>query len=322
MSEANVPTAQPPGPSPGGAPGSRPAVWAAAGVAALLVLLALWFFGNNRNAGTSGGGEAGRGGSLPAAAGEGPGQALDHEESVNVLALGISDDAVDAVTVVTFNPQAEIIAAVAVPADTGLGDAAGEPRLLRDVYAEEGLRAMVRAVEDILQVPIHHTVQVDFDGFVALVDLLDGVEVDVETEIVYRNGAGETVFQLEPGVHRLTGEEALLYLRYKGDHLEDESRRVQRQWRFLTAVAHQAREKLDWRRVQGMITLAIRHVDTDLDVASATRLLQFAWHVESELALHLLPGRAQGGQWVLDPLQVRSLRESLFYNPSWVTAQR
>jgi len=299
MTETSAPVAPGAGPSPARAARGR-AIWLAAGATLFIVFLALWYYWNSRLA-------------TPAA-----------QESVNVLALGISDEGLDAVTVVSFNPQTEGVAALALPVDTRVGEAAdtGEPLLLRDVYAKAGLDGVVAAVQNVLEAPIHHTVQVDFAGFVALVDLLGGVAVEVETDIVYRNAAGETVFHLEPGVHVLDGREALLYLRYKGDHLEDESRRVQRQWRFLRAVAEKARTSLDWSRVQGMLSLAMQHVQTDLDLASGTLLAQFVWQSQAEMSLHLAPGRAEDGHWVLETAQVQALSDALFYNPSWVASRR
>lgn len=290
MSEAGVPTAQVPEPSP--AAGRRTRVGlAVAALLALLILLGLWYYWNNRVT------------------------VIGQQESVNVLALGLGRDGLEAVTVVSFNPVTKAVAAVALPVDTRVS-AGTEPQRLGDLYAAGGAAGLARAVEGLLSVPVHYTVQVDFDGFEALVDLLGGVTVEVETDIVYRNGKGEVVFHLEPGVHRLTGEQALLFIRYKGDHLEDESRRVQRQWRFLTAVARQARSNLDWQRVQGMLQLAVRYVQTDMDLAEVTRLAQFAWQAEKELALYLAPGHAEDGDWVLDPAQMRALSEQLFHNPS------
>lgn len=301
MSQANVPIAPATGPSPAGV-GTGPGMsrrglwWAAAALVLLLALLGLWYYWNNRVT------------------------VIGSQESVNVLALGTSDDGLDAVTVVSFNPVTNGLSAIAVPADTRLG--ASAERRVADVYAEDGVRGLVAAVEGLVAAPVHYIVQVDFGGFEALVDLLGGVTVDVESEIVYRNAEGETVFRLEPGRHKLSGAEALLYLRYKGDRLDDETRRVERQWRFLTAVAQEARANLDWQRVQGMVQLAIRYVQTDLDLAEATRLAQFAWQAEPSIALHLLPGRAEDGVWVVDAAAARTLSESVFHNPGWVAARR
>lgn len=296
MSQAGVPTAQGPGPSPAADRRSR-AGWAVAAVLALLVSLGFWYYWNSRVT------------------------VIGQQESVNVLALGLGADGLDAVTVVSFNPVTQAVAAVVLPVDTRVS-AGQEPQRLTDVYAAEGAAGLARAVEGALAAPVHYTVQVGFDGFEALVDLLGGVTVQVETDIVYRNADGEPVFHLQPGTHRLTGEQALLFIRYKGDHLEDESRRVERQWRFLTALARQARASLDWQRVQGLLQLAVRYVQTDMDLAEVTRLAQFAWQVEKEMALHLAPGQTEDGQWVLDADRLRALSETLFYNPSWVAARR
>lgn len=194
---------------------------------------------------------------------------------------------------------------------------------LRDVYAGGDKAALKSAVERLIGAPVHHTVRVDFSGFVELVDLLDGVSIDVQTEVLYRDAEGNVVFHLEPGLHRLTGPEALLYVRYKGDHLADDSRRVERQWQFVEAVLSQARTKLGWAQVQKLLGIAVNHVATDLDLGDVTRLLQTAFDMELEgHVMHMLPGSAVNGEWLIDADEMAALSERMFHNPSWQATQQ
>ncbi|MBO8142277.1 MAG: LCP family protein [Firmicutes bacterium] len=296
MSQAGIePETQSHAPTPAARARRR---WLAAAVLATAAALGIWYYWNHRLAG------------------------LGTRESVNVLVMGQSDEGVDALALAAFNPQTSAVAAVAVPPDTLVAGPAG-PRQLRDVYEAGGEDALIAAVEELLSAPVHHTASVDFAGFVRLVDAVDGVPVEVETDIVYRDGEGRVVFHLEPGMRRLSGEEALRYLRYKADHLEDESRRVQRQWRFLTALAQEIGSTWDWRRVQEVLAVARTYVQTDMDLATITRLARFAWDARpGQDAVHVLPGRAQGGAWVPDPDQVRSLAARVFYNPGFVAGGR
>lgn len=264
------------------------------------------------------------------------GSQLADEETINVLLVGIVDhevnEHVEALVMTSFNPQSTAVEAVALPVNTVLPWTAravtvpavsGNGDQLRDVYAGGDKAALKSAVERLIGAPVHHTVRVDFSGFVELVDLLDGVSIDVQTEVLYRDVEGNVVFHLEPGLHRLTGPEALLYVRYKGDHLADDSRRVERQWQFVEAVLAEARTKLGWAQVQQLLGIAVNHVATDLDLGDVTRLLQTAFDMELEgHVMHMLPGSAVNGEWLIDADEMVALSERMFHNPSWQATQQ
>lgn len=264
---------------------------------------------------------------------------VSSDETINVLLLGVADhklnDNVEALVLTSFNPKSKAVEAVALPVNTvvpsaipasaaigtgatGAGAIAADN--LRDVYADGDRTALTQAIEQMIGAPVHHTVRVDFSGFVELVDLLGGVPVEVQVDVLYKDADGETVFHLAPGLQRLSGEEALLYVRYKGDHLDDESRRVERQWQLIQAVMAEARTKLGWKQAQQLIGIAFNHVATDLDLAGLTRLLQTVFDSERDIhALHMLPGQAVDGHWLVDPERVASLSGQMFHNPSWQT---
>lgn len=247
---------------------------------------------------------------------------LGSVESVNVLVLGVSDDDVEAVFVATFHPETDSVSALAVPVDTRL-PWLEETVHLRDTYDGRGHGAIHSTVERLVSAPIHHTVRVDFSGFVELVDLVQGVPVEVESDIVYRDADGEVVFALTPDVHRLSGEEALLYVRYKGDHLEDESRRLERQRRFVEALIREARANLGWSTVQDMLQIALNRVTTDLDIVTMTRLAKFVFDAgDDAFTLHVLPGKPTGDGWDVDRDKLGALSAQLFHNPSWEAAGR
>jgi len=237
---------------------------------------------------------------------------LESEESVNVLVMGVTPDGVEALYVVAFNPAARLVTALAVPLDTVLPWAEDAARL-GEAYAGATEAEWKAALAQLVGAPIHHTVRIDFSGFVELIDLLSGVAVEVDSEIVYRDAEGEAVFVLEPGTRRLTGEEALLYVRYKGDDLEDETRRVERQRRLLEAVVREARAKFDWTQLQELLRIALSYVQTDLDWTTTARLARFAYGLGLDsYRVYVLPGRAGDEGWIVDEAALRALSEQLF----------
>jgi anionic cell wall polymer biosynthesis LytR-Cps2A-Psr (LCP) family protein len=77
-------------------------------------------------------------------------------------------------------------------------------------------------------------VVLDFDAIQKLVDLVGGVSVDVPKRMKYTDKAGELYIDLEPGVQKLNGYNAMGFVRYRHD-AESDLGRQKRQKDFLMA---------------------------------------------------------------------------------------
>jgi LCP family protein required for cell wall assembly len=84
----------------------------------------------------------------------------------------------------------------------------GESQRINSAY-NDGPERLAATVSQSLGIPIHHYVEVDFDGFKEIVDEIGGVEVCVW------NGARDlhSGLVLNPGCQKLTGVMALAYAR-------------------------------------------------------------------------------------------------------------
>ena len=92
-----------------------------------------------------------------------------------------------------------------------------------------GPELLGQVIEAKIGVPIHHYVRVDFESVKRLVDAMGGVEVEVDCAIYdpYGYDEGGDALALDVGVHRLTGGEALSYVRSRriGGDLEREMKK-------------------------------------------------------------------------------------------------
>ncbi|WP_223837729.1 LCP family protein [Streptomyces venezuelae] len=126
-----------------------------------------------------------------------------------------------------------------VPAhrDPQTGKARGaHPVKLNAAYAEGGPQLTVRTVENMTRVKIDHYLEVDFTSFMKTVDAMGGV--DICTAKAMRDPY--TGLELPPGTHRLTGGQALQYVRSRHVDGASDLGRMQRQQRFLAALIRQA----------------------------------------------------------------------------------
>ncbi|WP_323188293.1 LCP family protein [Streptomyces sp. NBC_00249] len=110
------------------------------------------------------------------------------------------------------------------------------PVKLNAAYAEGGPNLTVRTVENMTRVKIDHYLEVDFTSFMKTVDAMGGVEIC--TAKTMRDSY--TGLDLLPGTHRLTGGQALQYVRSRHVDGASDLGRMQRQQRFIAALIKQA----------------------------------------------------------------------------------
>ncbi|MEU6868158.1 LCP family protein [Streptomyces sp. NPDC046876] len=110
------------------------------------------------------------------------------------------------------------------------------PVKLNAAYAEGGPQLTVRTVENMTRVKIDHYLEVDFTGFMRTVDAMGGVRICTAKALHDRS----TGLDLLPGTHRLTGGQALQYVRSRHIDGAADLGRMQRQQRFVAALLQQA----------------------------------------------------------------------------------
>jgi LCP family protein required for cell wall assembly len=176
---------------------------------------------------------------------------------------------------------------VTIPAHTdpatGRPVPAGEGKL-NAAFLQGGPALLVRTVEALSGLRIDHYAQVDFDGFVAMVDALGGVEVCL-SEPAQDEVSG---IDLPAGRQTVRGSQALAFVRQRAGLPRQDIDRIARQQAFLGAVV---------RKALATGTLANpRRLDRVLDVA--TRALQVDDRTSiselRDLALRLRTARGEG----------------------------
>jgi len=116
---------------------------------------------------------------------------------------------------------------------------------------DPGMEALRQAMQRVLAIPIDYYVLVDMAGFVALVDVLGGIDIWV-TESIHEGfspaveGGDIVRVDVEPGLRHLDGSESLAYVRSRANTSDTE--RIRRQRCTVRSVAAAA-DPLDilWR---------------------------------------------------------------------------
>lgn len=146
----------------------------------------------------------------------------------------------------------------------------GEVRQWNYNFNQGGPGCVVKTVEGLTGIYVDHFVVIDFRGFQDMVDALGGVEVCTTTDIADKDAQ----FTLAAGRHRLSGKEALGYVRVRKT-VNDGSdlNRIRRQQAFLSSVAQEATSsKLLLRpdRLYGFLDAATKAMTVDPDLTPTT----------------------------------------------------
>jgi LCP family protein required for cell wall assembly len=109
----------------------------------------------------------------------------------------------------------------------------GDTHKINYYSSKYGPEATQRVVEDIFGIKVDRIVDLNYLAFVDAVNILGGVDVDVEKRMQKVDRAGGLYIDLQPGEQRLTGYEAMGYARYRND---SDFERQRRQRELLVAL--------------------------------------------------------------------------------------
>ena len=144
-----------------------------------------------------------------------------------------------------------------------------------------GPTCLVRTVSQLTNIPIHHYAQIDFAGFVDVVDTLGGVKLFLQEPIK----DPDAHVDLPAGCVTMNGKEALGFVRVR--KIDSDFGRIARQQRFLREVIDQvtsAGVALNVPKLFRLVEVGARSLDTDPSLSlSVMRQIAFSFRdIKSE----------------------------------------
>ena len=139
----------------------------------------------------------------------------------------------DTLMLIRVDPKTKVLSLLSLPRDLyvpieGLGT-----RKINQAYANGGASLAIKTVSQVLGVKINYYVPVNFHLFRKTVDTFHGVYIDVDRRYYHADGASGNyaAIDLKPGYQKLSGFQALQYVRYR--HLDSDFLRTARQQAFV-----------------------------------------------------------------------------------------
>ena len=169
------------------------------------------------------------------------GLADDVENKDVVIGEGVAGERSDTIVLMRVGRDGNRM--LPIPRDlwVPIAGTAGSQRI--NTAIQGGPARLIQTVQQSLDLPVNHYVQIDFAGFLDLVDAVGGVEIDFDAP-AFDDKSGLNI--TTPGVHKLDKDMALAYVRSRaytrvvnGKNVVDPTAdlgRIQRQQTFLRAV--------------------------------------------------------------------------------------
>ena len=177
----------------------------------------------------------------------------------------------DTMMVLSYDTVEQRVGVVSVPRDTLVARDSGNPHL---VYGPGGLEQRIQDVSDMFGIPIDGYVKVDINGFIALVDYLDGVDVDIPLDMNYDDPAQNLHIHFTKGTHHLDGQGAMEAARYRHDNSDSPNYNanqwytdIQRNEMQQQILVKLAKKVLAWdslTKINGFVEIFNQYVETDL----------------------------------------------------------
>ncbi|MGT2895157.1 glycopolymer--peptidoglycan transferase LytR [Streptococcus entericus] len=178
----------------------------------------------------------------------------------------------DSMILVTVNPQTNTTTLTSLERDTlvDLLDETGEPlgtkTKLNAAYAYGGAPMAIKTVEGLMDIRIDYYMQINMQGLVDLVNAVGGITVTNSFDFPIRIDEWEPEYtsSVEPGTHKVNGDQALVYARMRYDDPEGDYGRQRRQREVIQKLVSKLLALNSLSSYRSILTAVSKNMQTDI----------------------------------------------------------
>lgn len=255
-------------------------------------------------------------------------RALDSGQRVAILLFGVDaadlSRHTDTLMLSVFDPNENYLGILNIPRDTRISIPGYRFRRVNEIYGYHLRRSNDRelsatkvreGIETLLstgtvRVNVPYYVGVDFSGFARMVDLVGGVWVTIKIPMHYDDHAGGYHFHKEPGRYLLKGDEALKYVRFRGQ--TGDRGRIYRQQEFLRNMVKRLANPMMVFKVPRMVAVVATSVQSNLSFWDLAYFAAAVRRVRSDnVGFYILPGKPSGPFWIPNRILAAAMAASI-----------
>lgn len=185
----------------------------------------------------------------------------------------------DSMILVTVNPKTKKTTMTSLERDilvklsgSKTNDQTGYDAKLNAAYAAGGAKMAIMMVQDMLDIKIDKYVQINMEGLVQLVDAVGGITVTnhFDFPISIEEHEPEFTASVEPGTHKINGEQALVYSRMRYDDPDGDYGRQKRQREVISKVLKKILALDSVSKYRKILSAVSKNMQTNIEISSST----------------------------------------------------
>lgn len=229
----------------------------------------------------------------------------EKKERVNILLMGIdaldgnyegNKSRTDTMMILSIDPKTDTAFMLSIPRDSRV-KIRGRQGMdkINHAHAYGGVDLALKTAKDLLQIPIHHYIRVDYKALFKTIDDIGGVEIDVPMNMKYSDpyATPPLSINLKKGKQILDGQKSMEYLRYRKGYSNQDLGRINAQQLFLQAVIEKVMSPSSIIKVPQYIETMYMYVDTDMSKKDMLDLAKDAIKIDpKKIQKQTVPGES------------------------------
>jgi LCP family protein required for cell wall assembly len=202
--------------------------------------------------------------------------------------------------VVTIDQTAKTVGMLSIPRDFFLNVPGYGMHKLDEAYSLGGVTLSCLTIEQDFGIPLNYYAWVGLDGFINVINTVDGVDVNVSHAIVddnYPNDINNKAdpyaierLYLAPGPQHLNGQQALEYVRSRHADLVGDFGRSARQQQVLLSLKSKLNNPSIFGKLSTIANELRGSVKTDMQLTDVLKLMNFARSLDTKAIQRLVLG--------------------------------
>ena len=252
------------------------------------------------------------------------------DSRINILLTGVDSGhdrehaLTDTLLVMSIDPVGKSVAMLSVPRDIAqfpmysggvfpekINSLMTTARQNPTKYPDGAMGTLAQEIGYLIGEPIHYTAAINLDGFERMINLVGGVDVNVQRAIsdpMYDWFDGTYGFYLSAGPHHLDGKTALAYVRSRYGAGDNDFTRAARQQQLLVALRAKMTDPANIVKLPAILDAAAKTITTNFPVDQVNDFLTLAKEIPDDaIARYILgppyavhpPTESTGGEYIL-----------------------
>lgn len=183
----------------------------------------------------------------------------------------------DTLMLALIHPKLARVNLISIPRDAYVPIPQHGKHKLNHSFSKGGVDLTIKTIETWLDIDLKGYFSIDFEGFEKLVDLVGGIEIEVDRDMAYDDPEDGTSIRLNQGLQVLNGKQALDFVRFRHSNdgkTDSDYKRMERQQKVLKTIGGEMVSIHYMMKMFAMMRVLEEHLKTTLKPAELDTLIR------------------------------------------------